>query len=161
MHWDRCGMYEQIWRKIWGKGCEIHKPESANGIWKKKSILSTLLSIKYKSFRTLLFQSHVGMSTPDIAATALRPNMHGSIVRFNLGANLIRGNSVPANAPPPRLHYTTFWRSLTRRVYCKQMNETKMKARNIKKESKEIRDLMVDVENRCCEMETASTWSQR
>jgi hypothetical protein len=100
----------------------------------------------------------VGMSTREIAAAVLRQNMHGSIVRFNLGA--MSSHSVPANAPPPRLHYTTFWRSLTRRVYCKQMNETKMKARNIKKESKEIRDLMVDVENRCCEMETTSTWSR-
>ncbi len=32
--------------------------------------------------------------------------------------------------PPPKLHYSTFWRSLTRRAYCKNLEESKHFARD-------------------------------
>jgi hypothetical protein len=37
---------------------------------------------------------------------------------------------LPIPAPPPRLHFTTFWRSLTRRMYAKHHDEMILAARS-------------------------------
>ncbi len=36
---------------------------------------------------------------------------------------------LPNPAPPPKLHYSTFWRSVTRRIYQKRAREAKQLAR--------------------------------
>ena len=35
------------------------------------------------------------------------------------------GYGLPDNAPPPRLHYTTFWKSITRKTYRKHKLDMK------------------------------------
>ena len=36
---------------------------------------------------------------------------------------------LPVNPPPPKLHYSTFWRSLSRRIYHKRQQERRKAAR--------------------------------
>ena len=36
---------------------------------------------------------------------------------------------LPVNSPPPKLHYSTFWRSLSRRIYHKRQQERRKAAR--------------------------------
>ena len=40
-----------------------------------------------------------------------------------------RSEYLPSPAPPPKLHYTTFWKSLTRRAYHKRQQEIQRLAR--------------------------------
>ena len=38
---------------------------------------------------------------------------------------------LPCPAPPPKLHYSTFWRGLTRRIYHKRSKEAMQLARDL------------------------------
>ena len=50
------------------------------------------------------------------------------VFRFNIEP--VRLMSPPYPAPPPRLHYTTWWRSMARKIYAKQILSIKQEAAN-------------------------------
>jgi hypothetical protein len=56
--------------------------------------------------------------------TYINPKPIHSIIYFEL-SGLENAHQVPSSAPPPKLHYSTFWRSMTRRVYFKTFYETR------------------------------------
>jgi hypothetical protein len=47
-----------------------------------------------------------------------------SIILFNI-TDLENSHQLPSPSPPPKLHYSTFWRSVARRIYYKHLEETK------------------------------------
>jgi hypothetical protein len=50
-----------------------------------------------------------------------------SIIFFNI-SSIECANHLIGPANPPKLHYTTFWRSVARRMYSKHMEATKQQA---------------------------------
>ena len=51
------------------------------------------------------------------------------VVMFELRSSL-ENERLPPNPPPPKLHYSTFWRSLTRKFFWKRHEEMKLAAQN-------------------------------
>ena len=51
-----------------------------------------------------------------------------AIIFFQI-SNLEKINQIPSSAPPPKLHYTTFWRSVARRIYNRRFEETRQNQR--------------------------------
>ncbi len=51
----------------------------------------------------------------------------GTVICFIVGNLEKHGNLC---LPPPKLYYSTFWRSLTRRIYRKDSDESRQKARD-------------------------------
>lgn len=62
---------------------------------------------------------------------ACKSENHGAIYVFDLCHIQRRLDLLPANAPPPRLHYTTFWRSLTKKIYNKRLKYIEYNAMEI------------------------------
>ena len=64
-----------------------------------------------------------------------------SVARFNI-ADFTSTRSLPPNAPPPKLHYHTFWRKISRRIY----NEARIQNfQSISKQKKFISSQVDDI----------------
>jgi hypothetical protein len=57
----------------------------------------------------------------NLSNTISNGNTEMCVIQFDGWQLILQAATIPVPAPPPKLFYTTFWRSITRRLYSKYL----------------------------------------